>query len=72
MQQQNIPIGTLVVVDEYGITQPAGPVVLLANENYLFILTLPATQNSGDRSHVYTITVTGSIRPAIRARTPTR
>jgi large repetitive protein len=51
---------SFVVVDEYGITQPTGPIVLLANGNYVFNLTLPATKNSGDRSHVYTITVTGS------------
>jgi hypothetical protein len=51
---------SFVVVDEYGVTQPAGPIVLQANGNYLFTLTLPATKNSGDRSHAYTITVTGS------------
>jgi len=48
------------VVDEYGVAQPSGPVVLLSNGNYIFNLTLPATKNSGDRSHNYTITVTGS------------
>ena len=48
------------VVDEYGVTQPAGPIVLQANGNYVFTLTLPATKNAGDRSHVYTITVTGA------------
>lgn len=51
---------SFVVVDEYGVTQPAGPVVLNASGIYLFTLTLPATKNAGDRSHVYTITVTGS------------
>lgn len=48
------------VVDEYGVTQPTGPIMLQANGNYSFTLVLPATKNSGDRSHVYTITVTGS------------
>ena len=45
------------VVDEYGITQPSGPVVLQANGNYSFTLVLPATKNPGDRSHMYTIIV---------------
>jgi outer membrane protein assembly factor BamB len=51
---------SFVVVDEYGVTQPTGAIVLQANGNYSFTLMLPATKNSGDRSHVYTITVTGS------------
>lgn len=48
------------VVDEYGVTQPSGPVVLQANGNYSFTLSLPATKNAGDSSHVYTITVQAS------------
>lgn len=48
------------VVDEYGVTQPSGPVVLQANGNYSFTLSLPATKNAGDKSHLYTIIVQGS------------
>jgi outer membrane protein assembly factor BamB len=48
------------VVDEYGITQPSGPVVLQSNGNYSFTLSLPATRNTGDNQHVYTITVRAS------------
>ena len=49
---------TYSVVDEYGVTQPSGPITLQSNGNYSFTLTLPATKNVGDSSHVYTITVT--------------
>lgn len=54
-----VPAGgaTYYVVDEYGITQPSGPVVLQANGNYSFTLSLPATRNNGDSYHLYTITV---------------
>ena len=48
---------TFSVVDEYGVTQPSGSVVLQANGTYSFTLSLPATRNTGDPSHVYTITV---------------
>jgi hypothetical protein len=48
------------VVDEYGITQPSGTVVLQANGNYSFTLSLPATRNTGDSFHLYTIIVQAS------------
>ena len=48
------------VVDEYGVTQPSGPVTLQANGNYSFTLSLPATRNGPDKDgHLYTITVRG-------------
>jgi hypothetical protein len=47
------------VVDEYGVTQPSGSVILQANGNYSFTLSLPATRNNGDSSHLYTIIVQG-------------
>jgi hypothetical protein len=48
------------VVDEYGVTQPSGPVTLQANGNYSFMLSLPATKNGSDKNgHLYTIVVTG-------------
>jgi hypothetical protein len=47
------------VVDEYGITQPSGTITLQANGNYSFTLSLPATKNLGDNSHLYTIIVQG-------------
>ena len=53
---------TFSVVDEYGVTQPSGPITLQSNGNYSFTLTLPATKNVGDSSHVYTITVRGTDR----------
>lgn len=53
---------TFSVVDEYGVTQPSGPVTLQSNGNYSFTLTLPATKNVGDSTHVYTITVRGTDR----------
>jgi hypothetical protein len=53
---------TFSVVDEYGVTQPSGPITLQSNGNYSFTLTLPATKNTGDSSHVYTITVRGTDR----------
>jgi len=53
---------TFSVVDEYGVTQPSGPITLQSNGNYSFTLTLPATKNVGDNTHVYTITVTGTDR----------
>jgi hypothetical protein len=46
------------VIDEYGVTQPSGPVTLQANGNYSFTLTLPATKNGWDKDgHLYTIVV---------------
>jgi hypothetical protein len=45
------------VVDEYGIAQPSGTVILQANGNYSFTLNLPATKNPGDKSHLYTVVV---------------
>jgi hypothetical protein len=53
---------TFSVVDEYGVTQPSGPITLQSNGNYSFTLTLPATKNTGDTSHVYTVTVRGTDR----------
>ena len=53
---------TFSVVDEYGVTQPSGPITLQSNGNYSFTLTLPATKNVGDNTHVYTITVRGTDR----------
>ncbi|HEV7474955.1 MAG TPA: hypothetical protein VGN90_12960, partial [Pyrinomonadaceae bacterium] len=51
---------TYSVVDEYCVTQPSGSVVLQANGNYSFTLSLPATRNVGDfDGHKYTITVRG-------------
>jgi Tfp pilus assembly protein PilX len=48
------------VVDEYGVTQPSGPVTLQANGNYSFTLSLPATKTGQDKDgHLYTITVRG-------------
>ena len=49
------------VVDEYGVTQPSGPVTLQPNGNYSFTLNLPATKNGPDKDgHLYTIVITGS------------
>jgi hypothetical protein len=46
------------VIDEYGVTQPSGPVTLQAKGNYSFTLTLPATKNGSDKDgHLYTIVV---------------
>lgn len=46
------------VIDEYGVTQPSGPVTLQANGNYSFTLTLPAAKNGWDKDgHLYTIVV---------------
>jgi len=53
---------TFSVIDEYGVTQPSGPITLQSNGNYSFTLTLPATKNVGDNSHVYTVIVTGTDR----------
>jgi len=53
---------TFSVVDEYGVTQPSGPITLQSNGNYSFTLTLPTTKNVGDSTHVYTITVRGTDR----------
>ncbi len=48
------------VIDEYGVTQPSGPVTLQANGNYSFTLSLPATKNGPDKDgHLYTIMVRG-------------
>ena len=48
------------VIDEYGVTQPSGPVTVQANGTYSFTLTLPATKQGSDKNgHLYTIRVTG-------------
>lgn len=49
------------VIDEYGTTQPSGPVTLQANGNYSFTLSLPATKPGSDKDgHLYTIVVSSS------------
>ncbi len=49
---------TYSVLDEYGVTQPSGSVVLQSNGTYSFKLTLPATRNNKDTDgHKYTITI---------------
>jgi outer membrane protein assembly factor BamB len=49
------------VIDEYGVTQPSGPVTLQANGNYSFTLALPATKPGSDKDgHLYTIVVSSS------------
>ena len=46
------------VIDEYGVTQPSGPVTVQANGSYSFTLSLPATKNGSDKDgHLYTIVV---------------
>jgi outer membrane protein assembly factor BamB len=48
------------VIDEYGTTQPSGPITLQANGNYSFTLALPANRPGNDRDgHLYTIVVQG-------------
>jgi hypothetical protein len=49
------------VIDEYGATQPSGPVSVQANGSYSFTLSLPATKQGSDKDgHLYTIVVTGT------------
>ena len=48
------------VIDEYGNTQPSGPVTVQANGSYSFTLALPANRPGNDRDgHLYTIVVQG-------------
>jgi outer membrane protein assembly factor BamB len=48
------------VIDEYGTTQPSGPVTLQANGSYSFTVSLPANRPGNDRDgHLYTIVVQG-------------
>lgn len=48
------------VIDEYGTTQPSGPITVQANGSYSFTLSLPANRPGNDRDgHLYTIVVTG-------------
>jgi outer membrane protein assembly factor BamB len=48
------------VIDEYGTTQPSGPVTLQANGSYSFTLSLPANRPGNDKDgHLYTIVVQG-------------
>src|SRR5687767_216294 len=48
------------VIDEYGTTQPSGPVTVQANGSYSFTLALPANRPGKDRDgHLYTIVVSG-------------
>jgi len=52
---------TYSVIDEYGVAQPSGPVVVQPNGTYSFSLSLPATKNSTDKDgHIYTIVVRGT------------
>jgi hypothetical protein len=47
------------VIDEYGVTQPSGPVTIQPNGSYSFNLVLPATKQGNDKNgHLYTIVVT--------------
>ena len=49
------------VIDEYGVTQPSGPVTVQANGSYSFSLVLPATKHGSDKNgHLYTIVVTAT------------
>lgn len=49
---------TYSVIDEYGLTQPSGAVVLQSDGSYSFRLSLPATRKGGDTNgHKYTITI---------------
>ena len=48
------------VIDEYGTTQPSGPITVQANGSYSFTLSLPANRPGNDRDgHLYTIVVSG-------------
>jgi hypothetical protein len=48
------------VVDEYSVINPTGPMTLQPNGDFSFTLSFPATKNPGDRSHVYTISVSAA------------
>jgi FOG: WD40-like repeat len=49
------------VIDEYGVTQPGGAVVVKADGTYTFTLSLPATRKNNDADgHTYTINITSS------------
>jgi outer membrane protein assembly factor BamB len=49
------------VIDEYGATQPSGPVTVQANGSYSFTLSLPANRPGNDKDgHLYTIVVTAT------------
>ncbi|HEX6731751.1 MAG TPA: PQQ-binding-like beta-propeller repeat protein, partial [Pyrinomonadaceae bacterium] len=49
------------VIDEYGTTQPSGPVTVQANGSYSFTLALPANRPGNDRDgHLYTIVVSAA------------
>jgi hypothetical protein len=56
----NLSGTTYSVVDEYGVSQPSGSVVLQPNGSFSFTLSLPATRKGNDLDgHTYTITVQG-------------
>jgi outer membrane protein assembly factor BamB len=66
---------TYSVVDEYGVSQPSGSVVLQTNGTYSFTLSLPATRKGNDSDgHTYTITIqakdqagnTGAVSATVR------
>jgi outer membrane protein assembly factor BamB len=49
------------VIDEYGVSQPSGPVTVQPNGSYSFTLSLPATRQGNDKNgHLYTIVVTAT------------
>ena len=55
-----IASATYNVIDEYGVAQPSGAVVLQPNGTYSFTLSLPATKNGTDKDgHLYTVVVQG-------------
>jgi len=49
------------VIDEYGVAQPSGPVMLQVTGDYNFAISLPATKPGSDKNgHLYTIIITAT------------